>query len=1212
VKFLTVLLLIFIPFVTTLTAGDWLQWRFDANRTATTPHQLPAKLHLQWQKQCLPQVQAWQDTVNRDRMPYDRLIEPVVCNHILYYASTVTDSLTALDTRTGKQLWKFYTSAPIRLAPAIFTNKILFGSDDGYLYCLQKDSGKQLWKFTGVKQQRPILGNSRLVSTWSCRGGVVIKDDIVYFAAGIWPMMGTYVCAVNINTGKAIWQNNTIGEGYRDHPHKGATAFGGLAPQGSLAINGNKLIVPGGRSVPAVLDLKTGKMLYYNLGGKGGKDKKQEGGSHLSTIGKYYLNHRGINTTLYSLNTGKAYQIWKGTHYPVLYNNTAVLSGKKVQAYNLKQHPPIPTWQWQGDATCSLIKAGNTFYAGGKNSITAFKVKNNNAKTLWKIQIKGYADRLIAADNHLFVITRSGMLYAFAPKKQPVINYPIQKTKLKISDTYQKQAQWLLQQATINKGYIIYYKLQNQELLKAIANNKNYQIIAMDNNPQRIHTLRTKLEATTIYPQQCSLHLGTATTIQPPPYLATLTICPELSATELQHQLPALYKSTRPYGGKIIIKIKNNLPQLIKTIKQSKITQLTTKQKNGWLIIARNGALPGSSPWTHQYGNIANTSKSNDKLVKLPLGVLWYGGNSHTDVLPRHAHGPPPQVIGGRLFIQGINMLSARDVYTGKVLWKHIFKDLNTKGIYYDKSYNPNPLDTTYNQKHIPGANARGTNFVATADRIYIIEKTQCHVIDTSTGKNITTLTLPNNPTAHWGYIGVSGDYLVAGAAFHNISKKYLFAKNTYNYTASNQIYIMNRYTGKLIWQRKAELSFRHNAIIVGDNTIFMIDALPAKIVQALKRRGRSIKKQPTLYAINLKTGTIIWQRNKEVFATWLGYSKQHKLLIEGGRASRDMVAGEPQKMLVRNAKTGTILWKRSFKYAGPAIINNEKIILNNNGKGEAGGVYLKTGKPIMHKNPFTGKAIPWKYYRTYGCNNVTSAQDFLLFRSGAAGFFDLKNDSGTGNFSGFKSGCTSNLIAADGVLSAPDYTRTCTCPYQNQTSLALIYTPNLNIWTTNLPLVKQKIENITRLGINFGAPGNFRSKNGTLWINYPAPKNTQPKFELKIYPKQITYTQKQNNDSNKQITTTTAIGIKTITITLQKHPKTNLPYTIRLFFTKTSSPSTFACKIQNKIVLKTFSPNNETTIKEFRNIQVQDKLKIELISKKGKTTLAGIEIIAQ
>ena len=41
---------------------------------------------------------------------------------------------------------------------------------------------------------------------------------------------------------------------------------------------------------------------------------------------------------------------------------------------------------------------------------------------------------------------------------------------------------------------------------------------------------------------------------------------------------------------------------------------------------------------------------------------------------------------------------------------------------YYDKTYEDTPLDPKYNQVHIPGANGRGTNYVVTDDRVYIVE----------------------------------------------------------------------------------------------------------------------------------------------------------------------------------------------------------------------------------------------------------------------------------------------------------------------------------------------------------------------------------------------------------------------------------------------------------------------------------------------------------
>ena len=73
-----------------------------------------------------------------------------------------------------------------------------------------------------------------------------------------------------------------------------------------------------------------------------------------------------------------------------------------------------------------------------------------------------------------------------------------------------------------------------------------------------------------------------------------------------------------------------------------------------------------------------------------------------------------------------------------------------------------------------------------------------------------------------------------------------------------------------------------------------------------------------------------------------------------------------------------------------------------------------------------------------------------MTFRSGAAGYYDLLGESGTGNLGGFKSGCTSNLVVADGVLNAPT-TPHLQLRYQNQTSLALVHMPDIDMWTINL-----------------------------------------------------------------------------------------------------------------------------------------------------------------
>ena len=94
---------------------------------------------------------------------------------------------------------------------------------------------------------------------------------------------------------------------------------------------------------------------------------------------------------------------------------------------------------------------------------------------------------------------------------------------------------------------------------------------------------------------------------------------------------------------------------------------------------------------------------------------------------------------------------------------------------------------------------------------------------------------------------------------------------------------------------------------------------------------------------------------------------------------------------------------------------------------------------------------------------------------------------SGTANLGGFKSGCTSNLVVADGVLNAPDYTRTCSCAYQNQTSLALVHMSDMEMWTVNHAATLLKAgQKVGQVGVNFGAPGDRAPTMGCSGSNIP------------------------------------------------------------------------------------------------------------------------------
>ena len=194
-------------FGTELFGADWPQFRYNAGRTAASPEELSEQLYLQW---------IWEFGAPRPAFPrevrllFDASYEPVVVGKTMFVPSMVNDSVTALDTVTGAERWRFYTEGPVRFAPVAWQDKVYFVSDDGYLYCLAAVDGRLNWKFRGLPaghEDRKLFGDGRLVSVFPARGGPVLADGIIYLAAGIWSDEGVFVHALNAETGQVVWSN---------------------------------------------------------------------------------------------------------------------------------------------------------------------------------------------------------------------------------------------------------------------------------------------------------------------------------------------------------------------------------------------------------------------------------------------------------------------------------------------------------------------------------------------------------------------------------------------------------------------------------------------------------------------------------------------------------------------------------------------------------------------------------------------------------------------------------------------------------------------------------------------------------------------------------------------------------------------------------------------------------------------------------------------
>jgi outer membrane protein assembly factor BamB len=1436
-------LLIFIGFglLPALVHGyDWPMWRYDAGRSAATPEELPAQMHLQWTRELAPPRPAWPKS--QDRLQFDASYEPVVAGKTLFVGSMVTDRVTAYDTQTGIEKWRFYTDGPIRFAPVVYKDKLYVASDDGTLYCLKADNGLLIREILGGPARNKVIGNGRLIGMWPLRGGPVLYGDTIYFAASIWPFMGTFIYAIDAETGRIVWNNSGSGSTYLMQPHT-SPAFAGVAPQGYLVATEDKLLVSGGRSVPAAYDRRTGEFLYYHLNKYG-----KTGTCEVIASGDYFFNRGAVH----KLSDGIA--VSNGSASVV---EGDVIFGERndaVVAYKLEPGAKKATGLWQarvlGERGKIHVKAGSRLYCSGRGEegiLLAVDAPSNDAEpeVTWRTKVDGEIWSMLAADGRLFVTTLQGRIYCFAGEETEPKHYPLDTRPLPAGRRrWKNMARRILQATNENEGYCLLLGLGTGELLCELVDQSEHHIVALDPDAGKVAAMRRKLDDAGLYGARVAVHTGDITSMQLPPYMANLIVSEDLKATGFQKGdlfLKRLFHSLRPYGGTACFSIpERRHAGILRRSNKLELPGSRVTSSGRLIMLTRAGSLPDSADWTHQYADAANTVVSKDKSVKAPLGLLWFGGPPNDKVLPRHGHGPSPQVVGGRLFIEGRNMLRAVDVYTGRLLWDRDFVDL---GKFYD------------NTSHQPGANEIGSNYVSVSDAIYLVYGDTIHMLDPVTGRTTKEFVMPDQDKPQWGTVAVWDHLLLATASpvhvplkeeiegldlpdrMHPIIEKgadwqymagahpgrawtqpdfdaeswetsqagfgfgdnddetilndmrghyrvvyirksfrvsdiqnvrelglainyddafiaYLNGKEVlrvgvrkgsgsratsissheaegYKYfriddhdsllhegvnvlaieghndgvdssdftldpyliaqqngeseapmksipsswqeisgvtinadyaSGSRMLVAMDRHTGKVLWTREAEYSFRHNAVIVAAGKVFCIDGMSETKLAYLKRRGLNSEKSRTLYALDARTGELLWKTRDGVFGTWLAYSSEHDVLLEASSRSGDRATDEPDRgMTAYRASDGKVLWRTNEGYKGPPILYHDWIITQTGGGSasatdEAKVFNLMSGKTVMGEHPMTGETIPWNWIRFKGCNTAIASENLLTFRSASAAFVDLTGGQGTASIGGFKSGCSSNLIIANGVMNAPDYTRTCVCSYQNQASLALIHMPEVAYWTFDYYLCPGEPKAVKQVGINLGAPGNRYTENGTLWLEFPSVGGPSPDIPVRAeYDEPQWYRHHNSRVDGKYswIAASGVTGLREIRIRVFLQPGKNSsrvdafdkhidkiptwteeqitgafkqprPYTVRLYFAETQGAKEgqrrFNVSLQDRMVLENFDivkqadGPNRLVVREFKGIDIRDDLKINFTpaTTGHHPLLCGIEIIAE
>ena len=168
---------------------DWPTFRRDPLRSGSTTTVVPADIGI-----------SWRAAVG------GRLRPPVIANDKLFVASSDRHQVAAFDVVDGKAIWNFTAGGRVDTPPTIYKGLVLFGSADGWVYCLRAADGQLAWRRRAAPRQRLVGAFGQLESAWPVHGSILAMDDVIYLAAGRSSYLdgGIYFYSLDPVTGKVL------------------------------------------------------------------------------------------------------------------------------------------------------------------------------------------------------------------------------------------------------------------------------------------------------------------------------------------------------------------------------------------------------------------------------------------------------------------------------------------------------------------------------------------------------------------------------------------------------------------------------------------------------------------------------------------------------------------------------------------------------------------------------------------------------------------------------------------------------------------------------------------------------------------------------------------------------------------------------------------------------------------------------------------------
>jgi outer membrane protein assembly factor BamB/ubiquinone/menaquinone biosynthesis C-methylase UbiE len=178
---------------------DWPAFRHDSMRTGSVKTRISLKPELLWKKRV-----------------GNRIAPPIVVDNRLFVPLVDEHYVVAMNGLDGERQWEYTAGGRIDSSPTYYRATLLFGSADGWVYCVRVGDGRLVWRFHAAPEERLIGAFGQLESAWPVHGSILVLDGIAYFAAGRSSHLdgGIYLFGVDAVSGELRYKKRLQGPSY--------------------------------------------------------------------------------------------------------------------------------------------------------------------------------------------------------------------------------------------------------------------------------------------------------------------------------------------------------------------------------------------------------------------------------------------------------------------------------------------------------------------------------------------------------------------------------------------------------------------------------------------------------------------------------------------------------------------------------------------------------------------------------------------------------------------------------------------------------------------------------------------------------------------------------------------------------------------------------------------------------------------------------------